>query len=115
MNPNGRNGPIPDSTFPQNSAMIFWDDFYITKGTSQGIFYELSGSAGARVLSVEYNVGKFGVPHAKYHFQVTYQQQQPNVLLVKYFEVYDTVKVPTVGIQGRKYYFLFLIHPAIEF
>jgi len=107
MNPSGRNGRIPDNTFPQNSAMIFWDDLYITKGTSQGIFYELSGSTGARVLDVEYNVGKFGVPHAKYHFQVTYQQRLPNVLVVKYFEIYDSGKLATVGIQGRKYYFYF--------
>jgi len=98
----GRNGPIPDSSFPSVSSFIFWDDLAINKGTNQGIFYELSGTPGARSIKVEYVMGKFGVPHEKYHFQWSYSQTQPGRVVYKYFEVSDSGRSATIGIQGRK-------------
>ncbi|KAJ6260645.1 hypothetical protein Dda_4872 [Drechslerella dactyloides] len=85
---------------PPLSVCGFWDDLFIFKGTYQGIYYQIDGSPGSRILSLEYYTSHFSASHEYYHFIMRYKEDKPNVVTVRYYQVSDDGVSATIGAQS---------------
>jgi hypothetical protein len=56
------NQPLPNSAAGDPSFVAYWADLFITSGTPQGIYYEISGDEGHRTISIEYFMSFFQRP-----------------------------------------------------
>jgi hypothetical protein len=95
------NTPLPASNLPYYSVAAFWDDLFITGGTSGGIFYTITGVAPARTVAFEWylqqNIG--GNPY--YRFGLSFDEGGSGFIRFQYDEVPDLGQGATVGLQGR--------------
>ncbi|KAK0713437.1 hypothetical protein B0T26DRAFT_753545 [Lasiosphaeria miniovina] len=92
--------------FPKPPTMIgpyfpLWADLLICKDHKHGVFYQVSGEAPARTLTVEWLVTQFGATQDYYHFSVTLYEARRGVATFKYNAVDgDAGSKCTVGAQG---------------
>jgi len=100
---NDRPLPCSASGFPTYALFPLWMDLKIYKGRKHGVFYQVSGDAPARVLTVEWLVTRFGAKHNYYHFSTTLEEKRPGVATFKYNSI-DGRSSPrcTVGVQGDR-------------
>lgn len=92
---------LPTSAFSGATVLAYWDDLYITRNTSQGIYYGTNGTKPNRSLIVEYYMSHYAAPLQFYHFQVVFYEASPGIVQFIYFESYDLGASCTVGVQGK--------------
>ncbi|CAF1170659.1 unnamed protein product [Adineta steineri] len=93
------NGALPDSQFAGPTVFGFWDDLYITSGSSQTIYYAVSGTAPNRITTFEFYESHYGGPTQYYHFQIIFHENLPNIVECLYLETYDGGASATIGVQ----------------
>ncbi|CAF1341501.1 unnamed protein product [Adineta steineri] len=93
------NGALPDSQFAGPTVFGFWDDLYITSGSSQSVYYAVSGTAPNRITTFEFYESHFGASTQYYHFQIIFYENLPNIVKCLYFETYDGGASATIGVQ----------------
>ncbi|THW06925.1 hypothetical protein D6D26_01243 [Aureobasidium pullulans] len=85
---------------PTGYAVIpFWADLYIAQGTSQGIYYQVDGTAGSRIMTFEYYATYYNKTANYYHFQILFYENNPNSFTFKYLNVTDNGVNAVVGYQ----------------
>ncbi|THZ85740.1 hypothetical protein D6C83_09466, partial [Aureobasidium pullulans] len=85
---------------PTGYAVIpFWADLYIAQGTSQGIYYQVDGTAGSRIMTLEYYATYYNKTANYYHFQILFYENNPNSFTFKYLNVTDNGVNAVVGYQ----------------
>ncbi|THX02348.1 hypothetical protein D6D13_08403 [Aureobasidium pullulans] len=85
---------------PTGYAVIpFWADLYIAQGTSQGIYYQVDGTAGSRTMTFEYYATYYNKTANYYHFQILFYENNPNSFTFKYLNVTDNGVNAVVGYQ----------------
>jgi hypothetical protein len=99
VNFDGQCGYVPTSlptTIISQTVMFFlWDDLYIYQGTMQGIYYEISGPVGSRILKFEWFCSAFSRRDQHFHFVATFFENNPGYYEVRYFDVSTDVSVWT--------------------
>ena len=101
-----RNVELPTMNIPAFSAAPLWDDFFLTGGSFQGVFYQLGPNN--RSVIFEYRLRRAGVPESLYQFQLLYDADEaPGVVRYRYFATADLGSMSTVGVQGCKWFFFF--------
>ncbi|KAF4634236.1 hypothetical protein G7Y89_g3875 [Cudoniella acicularis] len=96
-----RDGIPPYSLFP------FWTDLMICEGKPHGIYYEIVGETGARTLTVEWYVTRYGQEDQYFHFNLLLEEARPNVVTFKYYDAVDKGAQCTIGVQGPTEFKLF--------
>ncbi|KAK6513821.1 hypothetical protein TWF506_008255 [Arthrobotrys conoides] len=87
---------------PNTSIAALWDDLYIYAGTQQGVYYQVDGTTpGSRVLSFEFYTSAYRRSAEFFHFLIRYEEDKPNILTYKYFEVFGGGISATIGVQSR--------------
>ncbi|CAF1114543.1 unnamed protein product [Adineta steineri] len=82
------------------TAFPFVDDLIIRNGTSQGIYYKVSGKTPNRTLAFEYYATLVLSKHQICHFQVLFFENRPNIVQFIYLNVPDIGSYPAVGVQN---------------
>ena len=78
-----------------------WQALHLNPGTAQGIFYEIDGEPGTRVVTFEFVMDQQTSGDASpAHFTVAYQEAVPNVVEYTYYDVADNGAAATVGAQS---------------
>ncbi|KAK4498185.1 hypothetical protein PRZ48_010842 [Zasmidium cellare] len=93
------NTALPATNMPDTCIMGLWDDLYIYQGTQQGIYYQVSGATGTRVITFEFYTSAFQRPSEYYHFTMTFYEATPGVTLFKYYDVSLSGSSATIGAQ----------------
>ncbi|THZ88427.1 hypothetical protein D6C84_00894 [Aureobasidium pullulans] len=92
--------PQYTALYPTGYAVIpFWADLYIAQGTSQGIYYQVDGTAGSRIMTFEYYATYYNKTANYYHFQILFYENNPNSFTFKYLNVTDNGVNAVVGYQ----------------
>lgn len=91
---------LPTRVFSGCTVLPFWDDLYIYRNTSQGIYYQSEGNNPNRKLIVEYYMSHYVLPNEYYHFQVIFFEYYPGIVQFKYFDATDGGDTCTIGVQG---------------
>ncbi|THZ21862.1 hypothetical protein D6C89_06396 [Aureobasidium pullulans] len=84
---------------PGYAVIPFWADLYIAQGTSQGIYYQVDGTAGSRIMTFEYYATYYNKTANYYHFQILFYENNPNSFTFKYLNVTDNGVNAVVGYQ----------------
>jgi hypothetical protein len=93
--------PYSASDFPTYALFPLWVDLKICQGRKHGVFYQVSGDAPARVLTVEWLVTQFNAESDYYHFSTTLEEKRPGVATFKYNAIDGSGGSRcTVGVQG---------------
>ncbi|CAD0109424.1 unnamed protein product [Aureobasidium uvarum] len=82
------------------TAYGFYEDLYIYKGTQQGIYYEVSGSAPHRQTVFEFYVSSYGDSTQYYHFLMKFAEDKPNIVTYQYLSVSDKGQYAAVGVRS---------------
>ncbi|KAK3370931.1 hypothetical protein B0T24DRAFT_667707 [Lasiosphaeria ovina] len=94
--------------FSKHALFPLWADLLICKGSKHGVFYQVSGEAPARTLTVEWLVTQYGATQDYYHFSVTLYEARRGVATFKYNAVDgDAGSKCTVGAQGGAHFLQF--------
>jgi hypothetical protein len=80
----------------------FWAELKIVRGRPSGIFYETLGEAPRRSLTIEWYLTRSKHEEQDLHFNISFQEERPNVVSFNYYKVPDQGSECTVGIQGPK-------------
>ncbi|CAF0834149.1 unnamed protein product [Adineta steineri] len=94
------NGNLSSSSFGGPTVFGFWDDLFITTGTSQAIYYAISGTAPNRITTFEFYESSYASSTQYYHFQVIFYENLPNIVKCFYFDMSDGGASATIGIQA---------------
>ncbi|KAF3916610.1 hypothetical protein ABW20_dc0103661 [Dactylellina cionopaga] len=98
---NGAALPLGPDDLPDVAILPFWSDLFINGGYVQGIWYQVSGSAGSKSVTLEYIVSEFGSTNDDYHFTITLSQgANANKVFVKFYNVLDS-SAGTVAVQHK--------------
>ncbi|THZ22932.1 hypothetical protein D6C91_03834 [Aureobasidium pullulans] len=85
---------------PTGYAVIpFWADLHIAQGTSQGIYHQVDGTSGSRIMTFEYYATYYNKAANYYHFQILFYENNPNSFTFKYLNVTDNGVNAVVGDQ----------------
>ena len=107
-----RNVELPTTNIPVLSIAPLWDDFFLTGGSYQGVFYQLGPNNQSVIF--EYRLRRAGVPESLYQFQLLYDLASPGVVVFRYFATAETGGMSTIGIQGCEFLH-FLLHVPLVF
>ena len=91
---------LPSSAFSGIAIFPYWDDLFVSSKTWQGIYYATQGTKPNRILIFEYYLSHYNAPTNYTHFQISFFENNPNLVQITYFEVDDLSATSTVGIQG---------------
>ncbi|CAF1365126.1 unnamed protein product [Rotaria magnacalcarata] len=64
------NTNLPTNSFGGPTAFGYWDDLMIYAGTSQSVYYSVSGTSPNQLATFEYYMSHYGQPTQYYHFQI---------------------------------------------
>lgn len=79
-----------------------WQALHLNPGTAQGIFYEIDGEPGTRIVTFEFVMDQqTSGATSPAHFTVAYQEAVPNIVEYTYYEVADDGAAATVGAQSQ--------------
>jgi len=93
--------PCSASDFPTYTLFPLWMDLNICQGQKHGVFYQVSGDAPARILTVEWLVTDWADRSDYYHFSTTLEEKRPGVATFKYNSIDGSGGSRcTVGVQG---------------
>lgn len=87
-----REGIPPYTMFP------FWTDLMIAQDKPHGIYYEIVGNDGARTLTIEWYVTRYGAEEQYFHFNLLLEEARLNVVTFKYYEALDKGATCTIGV-----------------
>ncbi|EPS40491.1 hypothetical protein H072_5630 [Dactylellina haptotyla CBS 200.50] len=96
---NGADLPLEPLALPDIAILPFWTDMFVNGGQVQGIWYEVSGSAGSKSVTFEYLASAYGSTDNDYHFTVTLSEGS-NKVSVHYLNVLDS----TAGTAAVQHY-----------
>jgi hypothetical protein len=66
---------LPTSAFSGITMLPYWDDLYFYANTSQGIYYQISGTAPDRTFTIEYYCSHYLQSTDCYHFEVVFAEK----------------------------------------
>lgn len=89
------------NTFTETAALPLWDDMFIFKNTTQGLYYQVDGTAPRRNTTFEFYLSHYGDATQYYHFLVIFYEAQPNIVTFRYLSVSDKGIGSTVGVESR--------------
>jgi hypothetical protein len=93
--------PLPSrNDIPRYSMFPFWTDLKITQGKPHGVYYEVTGDAPNRSLTIEWYVTRYQHESQYFHFCLIIEEARPNVVTFQYFDIVDQGAECTVGVQG---------------
>jgi hypothetical protein len=93
--------PLPSRrNIPPYSMFPFWTDLMLSKGKPHGIYYEITGEAPNRSLTVEWYVTRFQQESQNFHFNLLLEEARPNIVTCKYYDAVDKGARCTIGVQG---------------
>ncbi|KAK6532159.1 hypothetical protein TWF694_003319 [Orbilia ellipsospora] len=98
---NGAALPLGSDDLPDVAVLPFWSDLFINGGEVQGIWYQVTGTAGSRVITFEYIVSAWGSKANDYHFTVAFGEAgsaSANKVVITYYSVLDGTQ-GTVAVQ----------------
>lgn len=75
-------------------------DLLIYRGTQQGIYYQVSGSAPNRQTTFEFYIGQYSAL-GYYHFLIKFAEDKPNIVTYQYLDVSDNGAYAAVGVQSN--------------
>ena len=94
------NAALPQAAVCNTCVFALWDDLFIQKGTSQGIFYQIDGVSPSRTLTVEFYTTQYNAYTNYYHWQTIFYEARPDIVMNKYLNITDSGVSATVGIQS---------------
>ncbi|THV78875.1 hypothetical protein D6D29_07325 [Aureobasidium pullulans] len=95
------NTVLPNTVIADTTLLGYWDDLYIYQGTQQGIYYDITGEVGSRVLQFEFYTSAFQRRTEYFHFIMTFYENQVGLVKYKYFDISYNGLSATVGAQSR--------------
>lgn len=97
------NFDIPYAGFSPNAVLYaFWDDLFIYSGQRHYMDYSLCGSEGHRSVTFDWRMGRYAAASdgPLYSFSVTFYEDKPSRVYIKYFGTTDQGGSATIGMQG---------------
>ncbi len=91
---------LPTGAFSGVTVLPYWDDLYFYANTSQGIYYQTSGTAPDQTFTIEYYCSHYLQSTDYYHFEVVFFENQPDIVQFIYYEATDGGASATIGVQG---------------
>ena len=97
---------IPFYRFQGSTVVGLWTDLYIYRGTQQGIYYQVSGTAPSRQTTFEFYIGHITDRSSYYHFLIKFAEDKPNIVTYQYLDVSDRGRSAVVGVQNYECKFI---------
>jgi len=97
---NSDNQNLYSSNLPDYAIVPYWYNSKLDAGKPRGMFYTLTGPAGARVLTLEWVVNNQFNSDEVTHFTVRLDEGNPGVFVYRYWVMSDITLQGTVGAQG---------------
>lgn len=72
----------------------------IYSGTSQSVYYGVSGTAPNRLATFEFYASHYGQSSQYYHFQIIFYENSPGIVDYVYFQASDGGASATIGVQS---------------
>lgn len=104
------NTNLPSNQFSGATAFGFWDDLYISSGTSQSVYYGTTGTSPSRTLVFEYLASHYQASTQYYHFQIVFYEASPGIVTFYYYQINDGGNSATIGVQSELSLDVFLIN-----
>ncbi|CAF1027025.1 unnamed protein product [Adineta steineri] len=97
------NGILPTSPFGGPTLFGFWDDLKIYSGTGQTVYYATSGTTPNRITTFEFYESFYSSSLQYCHFQIIFDENQPNIVKYIYFDVASGGSSATIGVQKSSF------------
>ena len=102
------NRNLPTSSFGGPTALGYWDDLMIYSGTSQSVYYGVSGVSPNQTATFEFYTAHYTSSTNYYHFQILFYENMPGIVQYIYFQSSNGGASATIGVQGNSSITVFL-------
>lgn len=73
-------------------------------GTSQTVYYGITGVYPSRSLVYEFYTSHYGASSQYYHFQIIFYEASPGIVRYYYFQASDGGVSATIGVQSKLFF-----------
>lgn len=70
-------------------------------GTSQGVYYSITGVSPNQTAAFEYYESSYSNPNAYYHFLVVFYESLPGIVKFIYYQAATGGSSATIGVQSE--------------